>query len=90
MPYILDVDREALDVDVDRLAELLTSRGEYNYAITRLIHNYIQSRGGKKYDNLNDAIGILQCAQLELYRHVIGPYEDTKIETNGDIGVITK
>lgn len=87
MPYITPESRESLDTQIDNLAESLDTRGEFNYAITRLIHHYVASRG-KKYDNLNDAIGILQCAQLELYRHVIGPYEDTKIASNGDIGVI--
>lgn len=87
MPYILAEDREELDNTIDRLADSMRTRGEFNYAITRLIHNYI-NRAGLKYDNLNDAMGILECAKLELYRHVCGPYEDTKIEANGDIGVI--
>ena len=78
MPYITEEEREVLDVSIDRLANTLDSKGEFNYTITRLIHNYI-NKHGKKYNTLNDAIGILQCAQLELYRHVIGPYEDTKI-----------
>jgi len=87
MPYIPEQDRQTLDDQIDRLSEVLNTKGECNYVITRLIHNYI-NKTGKKYDNLNDSIGILECAKLELYRHVIGPYEDTKIESNGDIGVI--
>lgn len=87
MPYIVEEAREMLDNNIDKLAEALNTKGEFNYAITRLIHNYI-NKHGKKYDTLNDAIGILQCAQLELYRHVIGTYEDDKIRDNGDIGVI--
>jgi len=87
MPYIVEEAREVLDCDIDKLADALNARGEFNYAITRLIHNYI-NRHKKRYDTLNDVIGILECAKLELYRHVIGPYEDTKIEDNGDIGVI--
>jgi len=89
MPYIVEPEREALDSNIDKLADMLDSKGEFNYTITRLIHNYI-NKHGKKYNTLNDAIGILQCTQLELYRHVIGPYEDIKIEDNGDIGVIGK
>jgi len=89
MPYIADEGRESLDGEIDRLAESINSKGEMNYAITRLIHNYI-NKNGMRYDTLNDAVGILQCAQLELYRHVIGPYEDVKIELNGDIGVIER
>ena len=89
MPYILAEDREELDGQIDKLADDLRTRGEMNYAITRLIHHYI-NRLGMKYDNLNDAVGILECAKLELYRHVCGPYEDVKIDSNGDIGVIGK
>lgn len=87
MPYISEDLRGLLDNDIDRLASALDSKGEYNYAITRLIHHYI-NKHGKKYNNLNDAIGILECAKLEFYRHVIGPYEDIKINEHGDIGII--
>jgi len=89
MPYIPEESRQDLDMTIDRLADSVCSKGEMNYAITRLIHNYV-NKHGKRYDVLNDVVGILQCSQLELYRHVIGPYEDSKIESNGDIGVIQK
>jgi len=29
--------------------------------------------------------GVLECAKLELYRRIAAPYEDTKIEENGDV-----
>lgn len=87
MPYISMEARDELDDDIDRLADKLNLRGEFNYTITRMIHHYIL-RNGKRYDTLNDAVGILQCAQLELYRSIIGPYEDTKIETNGKVGIV--
>jgi hypothetical protein len=89
MPYIPEEAREILDNDIDKLANALNSRGEFNYAITRLIHHYI-NKHGKRYDTLNDAIGIMDCAKMELYRHIAGPYEDLKIEQNGDVGVIGK
>ena len=30
-------------------------------------------------------IGVLECAKLELYRRVAAPYEDDKIDENGDV-----
>ena len=58
--------------------------GDLNYAITKLINNYIKDHG-QSYMILNDVVGALECAKLELYRRVIGPYEDQKIEENGDV-----
>lgn len=89
MPYITQEDRKALNSNIESLADIVQTRGELNYAITKLIHHYI-NKNNKKYDTLNDAIGILECAKLELYRHIVGPYEDTKIDLNGDVGVLSK
>ena len=30
-------------------------------------------------------IGALECCKQEYYRAVVGPYEDIKIEENGDV-----
>jgi len=69
----------------------ITNRGRpkcvWSYAISRLIHSYLDQHG-LRYDHLNDAIGILQCVQLELYRSIAGPYEDIKLEENGSIGIL--
>lgn len=61
------------------------SPGELNYAITRLVDAYIQRRGGVSYARLNEVIGVLECAKLELYRRVAAPYEDAKCRENGDV-----
>lgn len=31
------------------------------------------------------AVGALECCKLEMYRRLIGPYEDTAIGRNGDV-----
>lgn len=59
------------------------SAGELNYAITRLVTNYL--RGDYGYDQLNEAIGVLECSKLELYRRMVAPYEDAKCAENGDV-----
>jgi hypothetical protein len=79
MPYIKAEDRiKALDKP--------GTSGELNFAITALINDYLWHRGpGLRYAALNDAIGALECAKLELYRRVVAPYENTKIAENGDV-----
>lgn len=58
--------------------------GELNFCITKLIQNYL-FRDGITYHRLNDVVGALECAKLELYRRKIIPYEDKKIIENGDV-----
>lgn len=59
--------------------------GELNFLITSLIDGYMRSQGGTHYYNINEVVGVLECAKLELYRRIAAPYEDTKIEQNGDV-----
>jgi len=80
MPYIESEERDAIiNSDFSRM-----SPGHLNYAITRLCLIYI-ARKGLNYTHLNDVIGALECAKLEMYRRKIVPYEDFKIKENGDI-----
>lgn len=55
--------------------------GELNYVISTLIDELYD----RNYASLNAAIGVLECAKLELYRRILGPYEDKKIIENGDV-----
>ena len=63
--------------------------GELNYAVTRLVDRYLQRAGEEagrlRYAHLNEAVGVLECAKLELYRRLAAPYEDDKIVENGDV-----
>ncbi len=59
--------------------------GELNFAITVLVDNYLQDRGGTKYSNLNEVVGAMECAKMELYRRIAAPYEDKKIKEAGDV-----
>ena len=59
--------------------------GELNYAITRLVDDYLVRRGGVRYSHLNEVVGVLECAKLELYRRLAAPYEDLKREESGDV-----
>ena len=65
------------------MAEAHTT-GDINYAITRFMHQEIKATR-LCYDVLNSLIGVLSCAQAELYRMVIGKYEDKKRIANGSV-----
>lgn len=80
MPYIPQDKRELIDEGPG----YITNAGEFNYYISSLINNYI-SYNGKSYALINEMIGVLECAKLELYRRVAAPYEDIKIQQNGDV-----
>lgn len=58
--------------------------GELNYLITNLLIDYLHKMG-KNYQNINDVLGALEGAKLEFYRRVAAPYEDKKIQENGDV-----
>lgn len=59
--------------------------GELNYAITKLVDDYLIQKGEIRYAHVNEVIGAIECAKLELYRRVAAPYEDQKITEAGDV-----
>ena len=83
MPYIKDEDKTKFE-HLPKIAENIETAGEMNYVITMLVRDYIK-RKGLCYQTLNDAVGALEGCKFELYRRVLAPYEDQKIEENGDV-----
>lgn len=81
MPYIQPSRRPEIDAAVNRLSDAIFLAGDLNYAITRLIQEHMRCIN---YHNINEIIGVLECAKLEFYRRVASPYEDDKITENGD------
>ena len=87
MPYVTQERRRELDAAIDKLSEKLLmhgyeNMGDYNYAISKLIHEYIIAIG-LRYKHLNDVVGMLECCKAEFIRTVVSPYEDKKIAENG-------
>ena len=80
MPYIKQEDRDQLNNDPLTPA----NEGEMNYVISDLLDDYL-SAYGLNYANVNALVGVLECAKLELYRRIAAPYEDKKIQENGDV-----
>lgn len=79
MPYI---DAQAKEELVRNLRDP-ENVGELNYCITRLIRDYWEHN--QRYQSINDVLGALEGAKLEFYRRVAEPYEDRKIQQNGDV-----
>jgi len=89
MPYIDREDRPDIDVLVDQLDKLMETSGDCNYAITRLLHTYLKKKT-LRYHNINEVVGILECAKLEFYAMIAQPYEQQKAAINGSVGVLSE
>lgn len=95
MPYIAQERRDELDKAIEVLSdELMTLgstdvMGDYNYAITKLIHNSIR-KDGLRYSNMNNIVGMLECCKAEFIRVVVSPYENKKIIENGPVSELDK
>lgn len=79
MPYIADAARKL--IENGGRAE---SPGELNFIITTAILTYAATHD-RSYQTINDILGALEGAKLEFYRRVAVPYENSKIDTNGDV-----
>lgn len=91
MPYIIEDKRHHLDPHIDALMNALrelesddptnTHCGNLNYIITQLLLGSYSV----KYSEINEAVGVLECAKMEFYRRVAAPYENNKAFQNGDV-----
>lgn len=88
MPYIEPVKRAsfgpALDLLKTRIEYDGITPGDLNYLITMIVHMYVEDKG-LSYTFLNDVVGVLESAKAEFQRRVVVPYEDRKIQENGDV-----
>jgi len=92
MPYIKQVDRILLDQKLNELINTLFNNssndskdGMINYIVSRIIDRMYSP----SYHQYNRAIGVLECIKQEFYRRKVAPYEDLKIQQNGDIYQVT-
>lgn len=97
MPYIKEDKRHQLDSTIDELHRVLVNmklddettntEGSINYTITRLLMLVYGDKDTTRYSQVNDAIGVLECCKLELYRQVAAPYEEQKKFENGAVDI---
>ncbi len=87
MPYVNDITRQRTQPIVKAIRRYFEGTtkepGDLNYILTQATLEFL----GEKpcYASYNMVIGALECAKLELYRRMAAPYEDKKIEENGDV-----
>jgi len=87
MPYITKQERDELDPEINALVKKLSTApqekldGRLNYVITRILICLYQP----SYFNYNRALGVLAAVSHEFYRRRVAPYEDRKIQENGDV-----
>lgn len=97
MPYIDPKDRQVLDPLIDQLAEQImveskkskdeaSFAGLLNYTSTRLALKVLRLRfGAIHYWLVAIVVGTFHNVADEFYRRLGFPYEDRKIEENGDV-----
>lgn len=86
MPYIQRKERLKFDASISSLSDSIANIGELNYCITSLVARYLYLKSfPQDYAAYSAAIGVLECAKLELYRRRVAGYEDTKRMENGDV-----
>jgi len=92
MPYIRQEKRCEIENELDQLIiKFLESEvevgtaGRLNYLISSITGAILNNDERISYTRINELIGVLECAKLELYRRVAAPYEDDKSRLNGDV-----
>lgn len=84
MPYIPEGKRGEFDKALADCARFVQTEGELNYCIYKLSCLLIE-RIGESYDTLSLCSSAMEHAKMEWYRRKLVPYEEKKIEENGDI-----
>jgi hypothetical protein len=91
MPYVREELRQDVDAEISNLVDVIQRHqdrdmpGLVNYAITQIVLSSLQPRLGWNYNSLLQVIGTLECSKQEIYARLVRPYEDSKIEQNGDL-----
>lgn len=85
MPYINQKERNEIEDCLlqGSIPKLLTP-GELNYFLTLVCLDYLNIKG-MSYTHASEVVSALECAKLEFYRRKLAPYEDKKIQENGDV-----
>ena len=88
MPYIGRKDRKQYQEVLNTLSDAIPKDrmqrpGHMNYIVSLLIEKVYGTE--LRYADHNEVIGVLNSICLEFYRRKTAPYEDVKIEEEGDL-----
>lgn len=82
MPYIKPEDRAKMD----SLVALMVSYGvQPDGHLNYILYKFCKHSVKPSYNNYKNYIGELEECIAEIRRRMLGPYEDTKIQENGDV-----
>ena len=82
MPYIKQELRPNLDEVVEAMENAcICANGDLNYVLYAFCKRHITP----SYNSYKNFCGELRQCATEIERRIIGPYEDIKIEENGDV-----
>ena len=85
MPYIKQEDRKKFEEILKLVNETpIDTVGDLNFLVTSICLKYF-SQEKENYERHNAVIGVLECAKNEWYRMRTVPYENIKIDENGDV-----
>lgn len=85
MPYLRESDKQYFEKLVTALKKCaIANGGELNYLFTEIINQY-HVTNTKRYESMNTVIGALESCKTEYQRRVVNPYEDKKIQDNGEV-----
>lgn len=85
MPYIQKEDRERYRFILEAIEiQVPQTKGELNYFLSMCMLIYAKKHGFN-YQNLSDTIAAASDAAEEFRRRYMNPYEDLKLEENGDL-----
>ena len=86
MPYIKYEDRIQYGPALLTLLRLLKSqpKGHLTYCLSVIAKDWI-TQDVPNYQRISDGLAALADSEAELRRTVLNPYEDKKIQENGDI-----
>lgn len=96
MPYINEEERQELDECISQMVECIINTkvglnnpqdfsnflGRINYCFSRVIMGVMRNIS---YKNIAMVTGVLENIKQEFYRRAAAPYENQKINENGDI-----
>ena len=82
MPYIKQVDRPNMDdVYEMMISAMVKANGDLNYILFKFCKYQVKP----SYNNYKNFCGELRQCATEIERKILAPYEDSKIEENGDV-----
>jgi len=82
--------RPVYDKPIDLIIENLNALpedqvcGHLNYIFFLIVKKFLKKKGFR-YFRLNSIIGAFECCKLEIYRRLVGPYENEKEKEHGSV-----